>query len=267
MKISVFYVHVREAAAQAACDPKDLLPVLTGAGITGLEMDLNELGDLTGTKAMLDEAGMEVSNICCMFRWENGPAPARSQALLEAAAYLGCHKIMPIPGFFPEGCDRDAVLERMAACLDDLYTDAAAAGLTVSLEDYDNIASPIASASGMKWFADRVPGVGFTFDTGNFNYVGEDELEDFELLKDRILHVHCKDRANRALNGEAPQITVDGRKIYPCAFGSGFIRTDEILERLKAIGYDDYLTIEHYGAADQLNTILQSARYLRRALQ
>ena len=68
MKISVFYAHVREAAAQAACDPKDLLPVLTGAGITGLEMDLNELGDLPGTKAMLDEAGMEVSNICCMFR-------------------------------------------------------------------------------------------------------------------------------------------------------------------------------------------------------
>ncbi|MCR5006446.1 MAG: sugar phosphate isomerase/epimerase [Clostridiales bacterium] len=267
MKISVFYSHVREAAAQAACDPKDLLPVLTGAGITGLEMDLNELNDLPGTRAMLEEAGIEVSNICCMFRWENGPDPVRTQALLDAAAYLGCRKIMPIPGFFPEGCDRDVVLEHMAANLAELYTAAHAAGLIVSLEDYDNAASPIATASGMKWFADRVPGVGFTFDTGNFNYAGEDELEDFELLKDRILHVHCKDRADRSLSGEAPQLTVDGRKIYPCAFGSGFIRTDEILERLKSIGYDDYLTIEHYGAADQLNTILQSARYLRRALQ
>ena len=47
-------------------------------------------------------------------------------------------------------------------------------------------------------------------------------------------------------------------------FGAGFIRTDEILDRLQAIGYDDYLTIEHYGAADQLNTILASARYLRK---
>ena len=61
MKISVFYAHVREAAAQAACDPKDLLPVLTGAGITGLEMDLNELGDLTGTKAMPLTVAVRVS--------------------------------------------------------------------------------------------------------------------------------------------------------------------------------------------------------------
>lgn len=264
MKLSVFYAHVREAAAQASCAPQDLLPTLVGAGITGLELDLNELDDLAGVKAMLDEAGMEASNICCMFHWENGPDPARNQALIDAAVALNCRKIMPIPGFFPEGADRTEVLEQMGACLKELAEAAFAQGLIVSLEDYDNASSPIATAEGMQWFADQVPGVGITFDTGNFNYAGEDELEAFELLQDRIVHVHCKDRSDHALNGEQPTRTMDGRKIYPCPFGAGFIRTDEILDRLQAIGYDDYLTIEHYGAADQLNTILASARYLRK---
>lgn len=264
MKLSVFYAHVREAAAQASCAPQDLLPTLVGAGITGLELDLNELDDLAGVKAMLEDAGMEASNICCMFHWDNGPDPARNQALIDAALYLNCRKIMPIPGFFPEDSDRTAVLEQMAACLKELAEAAFAQGLIVSLEDYDNASSPIATAEGMQWFSDQVPGVGYTFDTGNFNYAGEDELEAFELLQDRIVHVHCKDRADRSLWGEQPTRTMDGRKIYPCPFGAGFIRADEILDRLKAIGYDDYLTIEHYGAADQLNTILASARYLRK---
>ena len=264
MKLSVFYNHVCDAARQASCRPADLLPVLTGAGVTGLELDLNELGDLPAMKEMLDNAGMEASNICCMFHWENGPDPARNEALIHAALYLGCRKIMPIPGFFPEGRDRDAVLEQMGACLAELTKAALAQGLIVSLEDYDNVMSPISTAEGMKWFADRVPGVGITFDTGNFNFVAEDELWAFDLLKDRIQHVHCKDRADHALSGEAPLVTVDGRKIYPCAFGEGIILTDEILDRLQAIGYDDFLTIEHFGAADQLNTILRSARYLRK---
>ena len=106
MKISVFYAHVREAAAQAACDPKDLLPVLTGAGITGLEMDLNELGDLSGTKAMLDETGMEVSNICCMFRW-SGSCPhsgAARRCRLPGLPQDHAHPRFLPGGLRPRGC-------------------------------------------------------------------------------------------------------------------------------------------------------------------
>ena len=154
--------------------------------------------------------------------------------------------------FFPEGADRTEVLEQMAACLKELAEAAFAQGLIVSLEDYDNASSPIATAEGMKWFADHVPGVGITFDTGNFSYAGEDELEAFELLQDRIVHVHCKDRADRSLWGEQPTRTMDGRKIYPCPFGAGFIRTDEILDRLQAIGYDTIAAGDSYNDLEMI---------------
>ncbi len=66
--------------------------------------------------------------------------------------------------------------------------------ITVVIEDFDDRNSPIASVSGMKWFAEQVPGLCFTFDTGNFIIHGEDIFAAWEELKDKVVHVHCKDR-------------------------------------------------------------------------
>lgn len=66
--------------------------------------------------------------------------------------------------------------------------------ITVVIEDFDDRNSPIACVSGMKWFAEQVPGLCFTFDTGNFIIHGEDIFAAWEELKDKVVHVHCKDR-------------------------------------------------------------------------
>ena len=66
--------------------------------------------------------------------------------------------------------------------------------IAVVIEDFDDRNSPIASVSGMKWFAEQVPGLCFTFDTGNFIIHGEDVFAAWEELKDKVVHVHCKDR-------------------------------------------------------------------------
>ena len=66
--------------------------------------------------------------------------------------------------------------------------------IPVVIEDFDDRNSPIACVSGMKWFAEQVPGLCFTFDTGNFIIHGEDIFAAWEELKDKVVHVHCKDR-------------------------------------------------------------------------
>lgn len=71
---------------------------------------------------------------------------------------------------------------------------AAQEGLTVTIEDFDDAASPISTMEGMKWFTDRLPLLRVALDTGNFFYSGEDVLQALELFADRIVHVHCKDR-------------------------------------------------------------------------
>jgi L-ribulose-5-phosphate 3-epimerase len=44
------------------------------------------------------------------------------------------------------------------------------------------------------WFMENVPGLGLTFDTGNFVLRECDVLEAYGLLSEYIVHVHCKDR-------------------------------------------------------------------------
>lgn len=41
----------------------------------------------------------------------------------------------------------------------------------------------------------NVPGLKYTLDTGNFAFSDENVLEAMEVMKDYIVHVHCKDRA------------------------------------------------------------------------
>ena len=82
---------------------------------------------------------------------------------------------------------------------------------------------------------------------GNFIFHGEDVLEAWELLKDKVSHVHCKDR---------------GENFSSVAAGDGGIPIAPLIEKLKAAGYDDYLAIEHFDALQQENCIKKSAEFL-----
>ena len=137
-------------------------------------------------------------------------------------------------------------------------------GITVVMEDFDAADSPYRDAAGVRYFLDRVPELRAAFDTGNFAFCDEDELDAFELLKDRIAHVHLKDRAlTPGAPEERPLVSLGGRKLYAAPFGSGIIRGEEILRRLQKIGYDGVLTVEHYGAPRPLEYMERSAQWLR----
>lgn len=109
---------------------------------------------------------------------------------------------------------------------------------------------------------ENVPHLRFTFDSGNFKYCLENELEAFDALKNRIVHVHLKDRSFDAKKGEKYQLTIDKKKMYPSPVGYGCIAMKEILHNLSAIGYDDFVTIEHFGVKDQLKCMELSAKWV-----
>lgn len=266
MKISVFYHHVLEAAAQTGRTVDSILDEIRAAGITGLEMNADQLDDIPTVKAMLEAHDMEVSNVCADFHFESDDDPAPGRRAVDKAIAIGCPRVMPIPGFFPDGSDHEEVYKTITKPLAELTAYAVSKGIDVTLEDFDSVKSPIATAEGMKYFADHIPGVGYTFDCGNFAYSDQDEGYAFDLLQDKIRHCHCKDRSATPVTGERALTSVGGRDLYPCAFGSGFIRTDEILNRLKAQGYDSWLTIEHFGANDHLGYMLKSAEFLKKYL-
>ena len=134
--------------------------------------------------------------------------------------------------------------------------------LTPTIEDFDDINSPIATAEGMLWFADRIPSLKFTFDTGNFMYSNQDEITAFSMLKDKIIHVHCKDCSlNFKPNCEC-KLTIANKEMYPAFVGDGIIKIKNIHTNLEKLNYNGIYTIEHFGAENQIDYMEYSAKYL-----
>ena len=97
------------------------------------------------------------------------------------------------------------------------------------------------------WFFKHIPQLKCTFDTGNFIINGEDVMMALEMLKERIVHVHCKDRGEESV-----------------AVGDDNIQINNIINKIKESGYDGNLAIEHFDAADQEMCMKRSAEYLVR---
>ena len=262
MKISVFYHHIAEAAAQSGREIRDVIRYARSLGIKWAEMDFSAIS----AAEMLKSEGMEISSIYAFYDFGNNPDGSVGFGHIDRAAEIGCEKIMIIPGFYSsaDGAVREKERENMLAAMREMCAYAHSKGITPTIEDFDDSKSPIATARQMLWFAERIPELKITFDTGNFMFSGEDELTAFGLLKDRIAHVHCKDRTFSKNSGE-PKAAADGRIMYPAAVGCGDIKMSEIISELERGGYGGIYVIEHFGAENQLEYMKKSADFLRGA--
>lgn len=104
----------------------------------------------------------------------------------------------------------------------------------------------LSSAEDCKLVLDQVPGLGMVFDTANMLPAGEEPLPGYELLKDRIVHVHLKDvaltKGGRTLWSE---FTSTGEIMNCCLWGEGVIPLDEIYARMIRDGYTGRFAIEY----------------------
>lgn len=99
MKFSVFYHHVMEAAQQEGTSIEAVLGTIRQAGITALEMSLN---DVDAALPVLNKCGVLVSCICGTFAWQNGGDYADGIRLVDTAMKAGASSILVVPGFFSD---------------------------------------------------------------------------------------------------------------------------------------------------------------------
>lgn len=269
--ITTFYDHARDIAKQEKVSMIEALKAVKAAGIDGLEVSQNNLlgrEDELGNE--LAYTGLQISSIPAYFDFgRDTDVERQSLPTLEAAKFLGVKTLLVIPGFLsPE--DGEAEQERqvssMIECVNRLAELADGRGIFLILEDYDNTTAPFSTIAGVRRFLDDCKELSFCFDTGNFRFSGEDELEAYEKLKDRITYVHLKDRCYRSFDGEEGITALDGKMIYPAPVGSGEMKLHEILSRLKRDGYKGNYAIEHYGAGDMLGYLNRSAQWLKSQL-
>ena len=269
MKMAIFYDHLRRAAIQRGISLEEQLAAAKDLGFELVEMDFADLQAEPGIWDKLQAAGIGVSSIYCFFDFGKAPQQDMRRALVAEALRVGAKKIMPIPGFYSSDKPeiREVERERMLLAMWALVAEATAAGLTVTIEDYDDELSPIRDSDGMRWFLERLPELRVTYDTGNFRYSGEEEMHAFDALQDKIVHVHLKDRALAALKGEPPKTAMDGTLLYPSPTGGGSIPMEQIFMRLKQMRYDGVLTVEHFDSADYWTNMQISAAFVKQHFQ
>lgn len=265
MRLAIFWDHICRAAQQQGLPVAEMAKRVRALGYSLAELDLADLRAHPWIVEILREAGMGISSIYGFFDFGRDGDGDAAQELVDAAVRTGAQRIMLIPGFYTQM--HPAVMQKeranMARAVVRACDLASEKGLLVTIEDFDAADSPIRDSEGMLWFLERVPKLYATYDSGNFRFCGEDEMAAFDALCVHIAHVHLKDRALSTPPAGKPKQAMDGTQLYPCAVGSGIVPMEAVFDRLKGIGYDGVLTVEHFDSADQWANMRSSAEYIR----
>ena len=270
-KICTFYDHAADISKQENISIYEAMGEVRRLGVELLEVSQNNLlGRENEVEQELSGAGLGISSIPAYFNFGvDTDVEKQSAPTLEAARRFGVKRILVIPGFFqkedsPE--QKEIQIQNMIDCIDRLAELADKDGISLIMEDYDNVSAPFSTIEGVNRFVTQCKGLSCCFDTGNFRFSAQDELLAYETLKDRVTHVHLKDRAY-APAGPGHSITaLDGQELYPVSVGGGDLKLAEIMSRLKRDGYRGDFSIEHYGAGNMLGFMKQSVAWVKEHL-
>jgi len=240
---------INGATTMKATLPQDIAAA-GAAGFKGLEiwaakMDAYlETGSIEELKALFDQADVQPASINSIefitFRppEEYEVIKARCQELCELARALDCDKIVVVPSPTPEGVAWEEIKDESVRVLRELSQVAAPYGVQLAFE-FLGFSWCSVRTLGQCWEivqeTDR-PNIGLVIDTCHF-YAGGSELHTIEGMNPlKILIFHINDVEQR------PLATIeDAHRLLP---GEGVIPLDDILIRLKQIGFDGLCSIE-----------------------
>ena len=268
MRLSVFFDHILQAREQTGADLENLLQGVKKAKIEAVEINLDYLVNHKDVLDMLKKNGLAVSCIYEFYEMGQKKEAEKARLHIETARKAGAGRILVVPGFLvgeaskemqEKMADREAIesfmsqnaqIVGMAEGLSYIAKLGETEGVVVTVEDFDDLNSPLSGMYGIGWFLKQIPQLRYTLDTGNYLYNGEQVLNAFNLHKEKIVHVHCKDRE------PGTNASVES--------GKGYIPFAEIIHRLKEQNYNGYLAIEHFDVADQEGCMKRSACFLKR---
>lgn len=262
MKLSVFYDHIINAAKQNNISVEDVLNKIKEYGIDYVEIDSYFLeNDYNNVMMQLNRAGISISCVYKTFDFTHGNDYDKACEFVRLSKSAGSRAILLIPGF-EEPDNMEVAFEKSIPVVRRVCDYAVSQNIIPTMEDYDDCKSPCATWEGLRRYVNEVDNLGIAFDTGNFLYSGEEAMEAYSKLSDRIVHVHLKDRVLLD-NGSDCCVAKTGLRMFSGAVGDGCIPMKEIFCALKSINYDGILAIEHFGATNHLESIIKSIEFIR----
>ncbi len=266
MRLSVFFDHVLQAREQTGKSLEELLAGVRASGVEAVEICLTYLVEHPETLQLLKAADLEISCIYEFYEMGLKDESKKAAKHIETAVQVGARRVLVVPGFLhgweakrmqgkmkqgkalEKWFEKNRKIGKMADGLTYISKLGAQKGVTVAVEDFDDMNSPLSGMYGIQWFLKKVPELRYTLDTGNYLFYGENVLDAWELLQDKVVHVHCKDRH--------PEHNASVR------VGSGRMPLKQLVQALEKRGYDGYLAIEHFDVPGQEQCISESAQYL-----
>lgn len=242
-------LSINGATTMKATLPEDIAAA-GAAGFKALEiwaakMDAYlETHSVAELKALFDRAGLQPASINSIefitFRppEEYGAIVTRCRELCELAQALSCAKIVVVPSPTPEGVAWDQIRDESVRVLRELSNVASPYGVQLAFEFL-----------GFSWCSVRTlaqcwdivgetgrDNVGLVIDTCHF-YAGGSALSAIkEVSPEKILIFHINDVEDRPL-----ETIEDAHRLLP---GEGVIPLDDILGRLRDIGFDGLCSVE-----------------------
>lgn len=271
--LSVFYSHIRQMAKQLDISNEMALKKAVEMGYTHLECNLGEIAPESESLKLLRDSGLQIASVYYNFDFSHESLEQSIGAIdkyLETIALANATKCMPMPGVIKEGEDLNEAMKVMCDRVAIMTEKAKQYGITVTIEDYYNNLAPYSTSKQIEYFLDNIHELMCTIDTGNFAFLGEDNLEIYDRLKDRIVHAHLKDfnYDPRFKNDSDNNFTIDfaGKKAYPCEVGMGSYGVEKLVEKMVSDGYNGIFTVEVFGAADMYGAVERSAENLKKIL-
>ena len=249
-KISIFCDHIWTVAHQEGLSFADAAARVREIGYTGADVRVLQKPEEIRT---LDSLGFAHACAIADIDFSAGDQSEMEDIALNFMKTYGYERLLLVPGLMgPESTaeNREAARRRIVA----FAAKAKAQGVQVMLEDYDNPRSLCFNIERLDSLFALSGDLGHVFDTGNFLFAGDDAVEAYNLFRDRIGHVHLKDR-----------VAPDDMHCVPA--GSGCIPIAELVHSLVATGYTGWLTVEQYGSRQMLSDSRTAYANVRQMLE
>ena len=247
-RISIFFDHVAEISRQEKISITEAAQRVRQLGVEGIDV---RVGMPDSQLRMLDSLGFQHASAIADINFIRGAQPEATRRALDFMHRYNYTRLLIIPGLLPEDASpalMDEVCERVAA----FVREAAEEGIDVMVEDYDNPRSPCYNTSTLDRLFAASPRLNHVFDTGNYLFCGEEVMTALRHFRQRIHHVHLKDRKAQRDYASLP-------------VGTGVVPLKDVLSELLHSGYDGWFTIEHFGAPSMLEYTRQSVANIRAA--
>ncbi len=135
--------------------------------------------------------------------------------------------------------------------MNELSEYAASFNVKICTEDFDPRPDFVCSADTCLEALSYAPKAGLAFDTGNFLIADDNPKDIYPRVKDRIFHVHVKEKKEVAPDAvEKPQKSLAGKCYVAAPFGEGNANIADCVAFLKADGYTGWLSVESFLGPD-----------------